>query len=96
MVNKEAAQLLEQELAAFRREPYADLVGRVSEGSLNFERAGPSGRKYQLEIQFFWDDRPGGDIRVAGSIDDGGWRAFVPLNRGFIKSADGYFVDEDP
>jgi hypothetical protein len=29
-----------------------------------------------------------------GSIDDGGWRAFVPISRSFIKSADGSFVGE--
>jgi len=28
------------------------------------------------------------------SIDDGGWRAFAPLTRSFIKRADGSFVDE--
>ena len=94
MNNEEAAQLLEHELAAFRRESYHDLVRRISEGSLDYECEGPNGGKYQIEIQFFWDDRPGGNIRVAGSIDEGGWRAFVPLNRDFIKSADGSFVGE--
>jgi hypothetical protein len=32
-----------------------------------------------LETQIVWDDKPGGDVRVLASIDDGGWRAFVPL-----------------
>jgi hypothetical protein len=31
---------------------------------------------------------------VLGSIDDGGWRAFAPLTRSFIKSPDGTFVGE--
>lgn len=94
MNNEEAIHLLERELTRFRDESYADLVRRIPAGSLDYERAAASGTKYQLEIQFFWDDRPGGNIRVWGSIDDGGWRAFVPLNRSFIKSADGSFVGE--
>jgi hypothetical protein len=94
MNNDEATQLLERELAGFRDEPYTDLVGRIPAGSMDYQRSAVSGVKYQLEIQFFWDDRPGGNIRVMGSIDDGSWRAFVPLSRSFIKSADGSFVGE--
>jgi len=48
------------------------------------EVRGASGTAYQIEIQFFWDDKPGGTIRVAGSIDDGGIRAFVPLTDSFL------------
>jgi hypothetical protein len=92
--NEEALQLLEKELATFRDQSYDDLVRRVSSGSLDYERSAASAAKYQVEIQFFWDDRPGGNIRVMGSIDDCGWRAFLPLTRSFIKSADGSFVGE--
>jgi hypothetical protein len=41
-----------------------------------------------------WDDRTGGDLRVIGSIDDGGWRAFRPLSSDFIVRPDGTFVGE--
>jgi hypothetical protein len=92
--NEEALQLLEKELATFRVQSYDDLARRISSGSLDYERSGASAAKYQVEIQFLWDDRPGGNIRVMGSIDDGGWRAFLPLSRSFIKSADGSFVGE--
>ena len=94
MNNEEAIQVLERELSSFRDEPYADLVLRMPAGSLEFERSAASGAKYQVEIHFLWDDRPGGDIRVMGSIDDGGWRACIPLCRSFIKSANGSFVGE--
>jgi hypothetical protein len=93
MDHEEAITLLEHELAGFRGEPYDKLVGRMPE-TLNFERAGPSGTRYQVEVEVFWDDRPGGNVRVMGSIDDGGWRAFNPLNRSFIKASDGSFVGE--
>ena len=94
MNNEEALDLLNQELAVFRGESYTDLTNLVSKRSLEFERSAPSGAKYQVEIQFVWDARPGGDIRVMSSIDDGRWRAFLPLSRSFIKSADGSFVGE--
>ena len=94
MNNEEAIELLEQELVRFRDEPYDSLVARMSDGSICFERAGASGANYQIEIQVFWDDGDGGNVRVAGSIDDGGWRAFVPLNSDFIKAPDGSFVGE--
>jgi hypothetical protein len=87
MNNEEATALLDQELAAFRDEHHEALVRRVLAGSLNFERTAASGAKYQVEIQFLWDDQPGGPIRVVGSIDDGGLRAFVPLTLDFIKSS---------
>lgn len=48
----------------------------------------------KFEIQVFWDDRLGGNVRVLGSIDNGGWRAFVPVNRDFIKAPDGSFVGD--
>jgi hypothetical protein len=92
--NDEALQLLEKELATFRDQSYEDLVRRISSGSLDYERSAASAAKYQVGIQFLWDDRPGGNIRVMGLIDDGGWRAFLPLTRSFIKSADGSFVRE--
>jgi hypothetical protein len=94
MNSEEAIALLESELALIRAVPYEELVGRMSTWSLNFERVGPSGAKYQVEFQVFWDGRRGGNIRVMGSIDDGRWRAFVPLNRDFIKAPDNSFVGE--
>lgn len=94
MTQEEAIRLLEQELEGFRREPYPDLAHRIDGGSLNYERLGPAGKRYQVEVLFLWDSRPGGNVRVMGSIDDGGWRALMPVTRSFIKSADGSFVSE--
>jgi len=94
MNNEEAIALLELELAGFRGQSYEKLVSLMSGGSLEYERTGPSGAKYQVEIQMLWDDRHGGNVRVMGSIDDHGWRAFVPLHRDFIKAPDGSFVGE--
>jgi catechol 2,3-dioxygenase-like lactoylglutathione lyase family enzyme len=94
MNDDEAIGVLERELASFRDEAYADLARRIGAGALHRERIAPSGTSYQVEVQFFWDDQPGGNIRVMGSVDDSGWRAFKPLSRDFIKSPDGSFVGE--
>jgi hypothetical protein len=92
--NEEAIRLLERELDVFRRESYAELVRRIDAEPIVLERAGGGSTRYQFEIQFFWDDQRGGDVRVMGSVDAGGWRAFVPITRSFIKSADESFVGE--
>lgn len=55
---------------------------------------GPSGTVYQIEIEAFWDGRPGGEIRMMGSIDDGGLRALMPLTDDFIIRPDGTCVGE--
>jgi hypothetical protein len=93
-ISREAIRLLEEALAAFRLEPYGQLVRRIDAEPVCAERIGPSSARYQLEFSFVWDDRPGGNVRVLGSIDDGRWQAFVPLTRDFIKAADGSFVGE--
>ncbi len=94
-MNKEQAiRILDQALQIFRDEPYNDLVSRLETGAVDCERRGPDGVNYQIEIEFLWDGRAGGDVLVMGSIDDGGWRAFVPITRAFIKCADESFVGE--
>jgi hypothetical protein len=93
MDKEEARPLLATEISAWRSRSYADLVGQMKEPSA-FEVEGASGAKYQVEIEVFWDDKPGGNIRVICSIDDGGWRAFSPLSDDFIMAPDGSFVDE--
>jgi hypothetical protein len=94
MNKEEAIRLLERELEVFRLEPYADLVRRIGTDPVVFERDGADSTRYQFEIEFFWDGPRGGDVRVIGSVDDGGWRAFVPITRSFIKAPDESVVGE--
>jgi len=93
MDNEEAVAVLERELAALGGASYADLVARIAAGPRAIERSAPSGATYQMEIDVRWDDRPGGNVRVVGSIDDGQWRVFVPMTRSFIKAPDDSFVE---
>jgi len=80
MDKAEALKILTEQLARFSERSHAELVPLVdAEHVENFEVRGMSGKAYQVEIQFFWDYKPGQTIRVMDSIDDGGIRAFVPL-----------------
>ena len=86
MKNSEARAVLAAQLKVRRELSYGDLAKRIGEVE-NFEVTAASGVKYQIEIQYFWDAQPRGDIRVLGSVDDSGWRAFVPLCEDFIRSS---------
>lgn len=94
MNNEEAIAVLEGELARFRDSSYDELVDRMETGSIHVERDGGRRARYQVEIEIFWDSVPGGNIRVMGSIGNGGWRAFVPLCRDLIKAPNGSFIGE--
>jgi hypothetical protein len=89
----EASELLHDHLSSWRKRSYQELVNQVGE-SYQTAVKGPSGADYQLDVQVLWDDETHGNIRVMGSIDDGGWRAFVPLTAAFILAPDGSFVGE--
>jgi hypothetical protein len=91
MDSNEARTLLLTEMVRYRRTSYLELQRLLNEQD-TCEAVGPSGTKYQIEIQAFWDSGRGGDLRVRGTIDDGGLRAFVPLLEDFIVDPTGAFV----
>ena len=91
---QEARSLLAEQIARFRARSYADLVAIIGLADC-IEIAGPSGQSYQVELNVFWDHKPGGNVRVAAAIDDGSFRAsFSPLSDDFIIAPDGSFVGE--
>jgi hypothetical protein len=94
MDKKEAGALLAEHLNRYRNRSYAELAAWVREGRINAtEVVGQSGKQYQIEVVFFWDGKPDGDVRVVGSIDDGrSLRAYVPLTDSFALSPDGRIV----
>jgi hypothetical protein len=89
----EARGILRAHLDEWRRRTYAELRSEVGE-SRQLQTTGQSGTQYQVDVQVRWDDKPNGDIRVFGGIDDGGWRAFAPLTEDFILGPGGKFVGE--
>ena len=88
MDHEEALALLNAKLDDYRKLSYDQLAARVGMRE-SPEVVGASGAQYQMEIQIIWDNKPGGDVRVMAAIDDGGWRAFLPLSADFIMTLDG-------
>ncbi len=79
MDREEALGLLNAQLDQYRKMSYAELAAKIGHEEFP-EVVGPSGTEYQIEIQVRWDHKPGGDVRVMGSIDDGTFRgAFKPV-----------------
>ena len=88
MNREEALSLLNAKLDEYRKLGYDGLAARVGAEEVS-EAVGPSCVRYQMEIQIVWDDKPSGDVRVLGSIDDGGWRAFLPLRDSLLVTPEG-------
>ena len=88
MDRDEARLLLETQVEEWRHRSYAELSREVGHWR-RFETTGPSGQHYEGHIQVFWQSAVQGPVKVIGSIDDGGWRTFVPLMTDFIVTPDG-------
>ena len=94
MDKKEAQSLLEKALKLYRDKAYSILSSMVEQEPDISEVTGESGTNYQIEVQAFWDDKPFGNVRVLGCIDEGGFRMFSPVTDDFIKSPSNEFVGE--
>lgn len=80
MDKSEARKILREQMAQIGNRSHSKLASLVEAGHLELYKIhGESGTAYQVEVQFFWDDQPGNTIRIMGSVDDGGVRAFLPL-----------------
>jgi hypothetical protein len=95
MNNIEARELLFDHMQLFRATSYSQLVSLLNQPQVA-ELAGSSGTTYQVEVVALWDDpkKPNDVVRVCGSIDDGGLRAYSPLTLDFLLSPNGSFVVE--
>ena len=94
MNKKEAKEIIKHQLEPYRGKPYSELIKMINAEPITYEHIGLSGSLYQIEIQAFWDDKANSNVRVMGSIDDGGWRAFSPLSDDFIKNPKDEFIGE--
>ena len=95
MNKAEARQVLREAMSELRQRSYQDLVHDWLDQPDCHSRLGPSGTKYQIEVQAFWDKGKPGPLRVLGSIDDGTLlRSISPLCEDFIMAADSTFIDE--
>ncbi len=92
MDKHEAAAVLDQHLASFVRRPYAELAAIINQPQ-SARATGPSGAVYQIEFNVFYDDsHKKEDLRIIGSIDDGGLRSLMPLTKTEIMKSTGELV----
>ena len=93
MDKAEAANVLDQHLASFVRRGYAELASMVDRPQV-MQTEGPSETKYNIEFNVFYDaGHKKGDLRIVGSIDDGGIRTFMlPLTKTEILKPTGELV----
>ena len=94
MNKDEARSVLAKHLAYYRGQSYSALLRLLDEQD-TCEVLGDSGAVYQVEVFAHWDDKPDGNLRVFGCVDDGGWRASFPLTDDFIVSPLGKLVGEE-
>ena len=88
MNKSEAQKILSEQLARFNGRSHSELTQFVGDEHVEaYEIRTGSGNAYRIEIQFFWDDQPGETIRVAGSIDDSGFRTPIPVTDSFVCEA---------
>jgi hypothetical protein len=86
--NEEAKTILRAELDKYRDHTYEQLREMVGAEKLVLRVSGASGAEYKIDIYASWDAKPNDEIRVFGCVDDGGWRAFLPLGDSFLKGPD--------
>ena len=89
MNKDEARSILSQCLGSYRSLSRKELAAWVSEGRVDTkEVVASSGTKYQIQVQFVWDAKPNGDVRVIISVDDGGISALLPISDSFIVGSE--------
>jgi hypothetical protein len=88
MNRDEAIVRLHQYLDDLEAIGYSALTRRAGEDQA-FEMRSETGTVYQLEVSILWDGKSGGAIRIIGSIDDGGLRAFLPLTDSRLVEPEG-------
>ena len=93
MDRREAEQVANEVASRYRSRPRDELLRYLKEQDV-VEVVASSGTRYQIEVQAFWDDRTGNDLRVRIAVDDFGPSAFHPLVVDFIVAPDGRFVGE--
>jgi hypothetical protein len=87
MDRTEATTILRQHLDRIEALGYEALCARIGDVKV-LATQGKTGVEYQLEFNILLDHRTNGVIRILGSINDGGLRAFVPLTDSRLVEAE--------
>jgi uncharacterized protein len=89
----EAKAVLRAFMEPFRRRPHSELVQLVKKDQTDRVR-GPTGSEYEIKINSYWGDQPGGDVCVSGAINDSGWCACQDIYETFEVSPDGEIIGD--
>ena len=88
----EAREILKEELDEFAARPYDDLALLVGNPQV-MEVATPSQMRYTIQFELFFEGDRKENLRIMGSIDDGGMRfRMMPLTETVIKKPDGSII----
>lgn len=79
-------QLLKRELQAIEKKDFSDLTIKAdAEAYDRYQLTEGDGKKYEVEIQYYWDDKEKKNIRVIGSINSSkSLFAFFPVSLGLL------------
>ena len=75
-----------QKLKVFEQKSFEELEVYTSAGEPYTETVTIEEKTYNIELEIFKVDDD--TIKCIGSIDDGGWRAFLPYSKGCEKTKD--------
>ena len=103
MSKDEMRAILSERLSKYRLWSYAQLAEREGDSLEHVDGIASDGTAYFMELEVFWDDKPGGNIRVIGNLSAEPQKpllGFLPIylsdvSDSFIMSPDGRFVGED-
>jgi len=96
MNTEEARRVAIDYLARYREVSYQELCQLIGSTPQTVNVVAPTGTRYQVELQAFWDDpkKPNEVLRVSVAVDDGGLRTYFPLCEDFLMKPDGSFLGE--
>lgn len=93
MIKDEALEIIETCLGKYRQSDYSELILKIGKQEI-FEGFGRDGRKYQIEIDFFFDDEITKNLRVTAMISYSLVTDFSPIVSDFIIAPNGKFIGE--
>ncbi len=89
----EAKAVLRTFMEPYRRSTHTDLAQLVSKRKA-VQLRGPTGSEYEIKVDAHWDDQPGADVSVCGTINDHGWCACQDIYELFSMSPEGTIVGD--
>ncbi len=94
MFQNEENKILEEQIVILRNKSYKELCTYLNRKNNVIDAIGDSGKKFNVEINVFFDSKSSKNIRVIVAVDDGGLRSVIPRSSDFIMSPDGNFIGE--